>query len=145
MEGWLEGAGDGEVEPDAAGIRHLMAAFGMTVDEDDSDGDRSSAVRVRVRQDATFGPLLEVEAGSTRWVRITPLTDRDARELVEAVRSGWGAAEEALLRLSQMIEELPWLARLEAVLRPHGDGVRWQEPRLGLRRGLHGPPPPVHT
>jgi len=145
VEGWLAGAGEGEVEPDGSGTRRLMAAFGMPVEDGGPDGDLSGALRVRVRQDATFGPLLEVEAGSARWVRITPLTDRDARELVEAARPGWRGAEEALLRLSQMVEELPWLARLEAVLRPHGDGVRWQDVRLGLRGGLHEPPPPVHT
>lgn len=48
-------------------------------------------------------------------VRITPLTDRDIRDVLQAadIQDGRGV-EELLGRVSQMIEELPWLCGMTA-------------------------------
>jgi len=48
-------------------------------------------------------------------VRITPLTDRDVSEMVEIVKIPTGCGVEELLgRISQLIEELPWLCGMQA-------------------------------
>jgi hypothetical protein len=69
-----------------------------------------------VTLDPSFGPLLRLLThGRRAVVRITPLTSRDAREMLDAAGLGddYGL-EELLGRLSQMIEELPWLSELTA-------------------------------
>jgi hypothetical protein len=48
-------------------------------------------------------------------VRITPLTDRDVREALASVEIPYDEAIERLLgRISQLIEELPWLCGMKA-------------------------------
>jgi acyl-CoA synthetase (NDP forming)/GNAT superfamily N-acetyltransferase len=75
---------------------------------------------LEVRSDPSFGPLLcLLRAGRDPVVRITPLTDRDIRDVLQA--AGLPAdhgVEELLGRVSQMIEELPWLCGMTA--RIHG-------------------------
>jgi acyl-CoA synthetase (NDP forming) len=88
---------------------------------------------VGVTQDPLFGPLLACGAGGTMVelirdvsVRITPLTDLDAREMITSLKTyprfeGYrgqppldrGAFEELLLRLSTMVEHLPAIADLD--------------------------------
>ena len=90
-------------------------------------------VLVGVTQDSSFGPLLMfgiggmmVELMKDVQVRIQPLTDVDAREMVRSIKGyplleGWrgappadvAAAEELLLRVSQMVEELPEIAEMD--------------------------------
>ena len=83
--------------------------------------------------DPSFGPLLACGLGGTMVelirdvsVRITPLTDRDAHEMLTSLKA-WplfegyrgqapldaAALEELLLRLSVMVEELPHLAEID--------------------------------
>jgi acetate---CoA ligase (ADP-forming) len=103
-------------------------------------------VLVGVTQDPSFGPLIMFGLGGTMvelmkdvQVRIQPLTDIDVREMVRSVNGyplleGWrgappsdvAAAEEILLRVSQMAEELPELIEMDLnpvkLLSP-GDGA----------------------
>jgi len=102
--------GDGRpvvLEGEAA--RELLARFGIGV----RAGEPS--LTVRVEPDPLFGPLLKVAAaGGEPVVRITPLTDRDVIETMERLGLATGsAAGELLGRISQMVEELPWLAELD--------------------------------
>ena len=101
---------------------------------------------VGVTQDPSFGPLMMFGLGGTMielmkdvQVRIQPLSDVDAREMVRAIKGyplleGWrgappadvAAAEELLLRVSQMVEELPEIAEMDlnpVKLLPPGEGA----------------------
>ena len=80
--------------------------------------------RVEVRSNPSFGPLLRiVRPPAPPIVRITPLTDNDIREVLEASAIPPQAAIEELLgRLSQLIEELPWLTEIDADVRASADG-----------------------
>ena len=90
-------------------------------------------VFVGVTYDQLFGPLIACGAGGTMVelmhdvaVRITPLTDVDATEMLRSLKS-WplfegyrgrprldsGSLEELLLRLSVLVEDLPHIAELD--------------------------------
>ncbi len=79
-------------------------------------GAETVPVKLEVQSDPSFGPILRIEReGKAPVVRITPLTDRDVREMLDAVEIQTGRGmEEVLGRLSQLIEELPWLCGMEA-------------------------------
>ncbi len=73
-------------------------------------------LRVKVKPDPLFGPLIEVDISEIKSVlRITPLTDIDLEETLSEMnlpeKKGIG---ELIGRLSQMIEEIPWLWEFEA-------------------------------
>jgi len=75
----------------------------------------SNVYKIKVRPDPLFGPLLEIRIQNSQPIlRITPLTDRDLDEILREINldkeSGIG---QVLGRLSQMIEEIPWLWNLE--------------------------------
>ncbi|HET9808200.1 MAG TPA: acetate--CoA ligase family protein, partial [Candidatus Limnocylindria bacterium] len=96
-----------------------------------------------VVQDPTFGPVIACGAGGVTAellkdvaVGVAPLTDRDARDMVRSLRTfplldGFrgapkcdvSAVEDALLRLSAMVERHPEIAELDAnplIARPDG-------------------------
>jgi acetyltransferase len=88
---------------------------------------------VGVTQDLSFGPLIMFGLGGTIvelmkdvQLRVQPLTDVDAREMVRSIKGyplleGWrgappadvAAAEDLILRVSQMVEELPEIAEMD--------------------------------
>ena len=75
----------------------------------------SNLYRIKVKPDPLFGPLLEIKTQNSEPIlRITPLTDRDLDEIMKEIHldreNGVG---QVLGRLSQMIEEIPWLWNLE--------------------------------
>lgn len=95
-------------------------------------------VFIGVTDDQLFGPLIACGAGGTMVelmrdvaVRITPLTDVDATEMLRSLKS-WplfegyrgqprldsGSLEELLLRLSVLVEDLPHIAELDLNLNP---------------------------
>ena len=79
--------------------------------------------------------LSVLAAGKGPVVRITPLTDHDIGEMMEAagIPAGRGI-EELLGRLSQLIEELPWLCGMTA--RIHDLGVTGQPGGVVLDAGV---------
>jgi acyl-CoA synthetase (NDP forming)/GNAT superfamily N-acetyltransferase len=95
---------------------------------------------LEVRSDPSFGPLLHVvPEGGPPVTRITPLTDRDIRAVVEA--AGLPAdrgVEELLGRVSQMLEELPWLGAMTAEIRraPQDPDAAGAVLGAGVRLGL---------
>ncbi|RIH89602.1 GNAT family N-acetyltransferase [Calidithermus roseus] len=88
------------------------------------------ALELEVRHDELFGPVISLSLSDLPLgpqllaVRITPLSDQDASEMLRALegKADVAALQELLLRVSQMVEELPAL---------HGVG-------LELRAGLEG-------
>ncbi len=113
-------------------------------------------VMIGVTQDRLFGPLIafglggiHVEILSDVCFRITPLTDRDAAEMVRSIRSsrllegyrGYPPAdreaiEEILLRVSRLVEEIPEIRELDLnpvfALAP-GEGCRIVDARIQVQ------------
>jgi acyl-CoA synthetase (NDP forming) len=110
-------------------------------------------------QDASFGPVVACGAGGTNTellrdvaVRITPVTDRDAAEMVRALRmypafTGYrgsaacdiAAVESLLVHISAMVDAHPEIAELDCnpvVVRPDGAVV------VDARVRLDEPAPP---
>jgi acyl-CoA synthetase (NDP forming) len=118
-------------------------------------------VVVGVTHDPLFGPLIafglggiHVEIlGDVRF-RITPLTDRDAAQLVREIKGyrllqgyrGHPAAdvetiEEVLLRLSRLVEEIPEISELDLnpiFALPPGQGCRIVDARIRIERSSLG-------
>jgi acetyl coenzyme A synthetase (ADP forming)-like protein len=113
-------------------------------------------VLVGMTQDPLFGPLLAFGLGGIHveilgdvCFRVTPLTDRDAREMVRAIRGyrlfqgyrGHPAADVAalealLLRVSRLVEEVPEINDLDlnpVFALPPGQGCRIVDARIGLK------------
>jgi acyl-CoA synthetase (NDP forming) len=110
-------------------------------------------VIVGVTHGPLFGPLvafglggIHVEILGDICVRVTPLTDRDAREMVRAIRGyrlfqGYRghppadveAVEEVLLRISRLVEEVPEISELDLnpiMALPPGVGCRIVDARI---------------
>ena len=123
---------------------------------------------VGMSQDPLFGPLIAVGAGGTLVellgdvsVRITPLTDVDADEMLHSLRlyplfEGYrGAApldedavRELLLRLSVMVEDLPHLSELDlnpVLVAPKGEGCVVVDARIRVARPLPARPRGART
>ncbi|BBB32616.1 conserved hypothetical protein [Thermotomaculum hydrothermale] len=75
-----------------------------------------------VKPDPVFGPLLRLETHKGHSiVRITPITERDIEELVERLNlPECNKIGEIFGRVSQMIEEIPWLYSLKIPLSEKG-------------------------
>jgi acetyl coenzyme A synthetase (ADP forming)-like protein len=109
-----------------------------------------------VTEDRRFGPLVafglggvHVEVLADVCFRVTPLTDRDAAEMVRSVRGfrlleGYrghpaadvAAVEELLLRLARLAEELPEIDELDLnpiFAMPPGQGCRVADVRVRVR------------
>lgn len=110
-------------------------------------------VIVGVTQDPLFGPLIAFGLGGVHVeilgdvrFRVTPLTDRDAREMVREIRgyrllegfrghppADIQAVEEILLRLSLLVEEVPGISELDLnpiFVLPPGQGCRIVDARM---------------
>lgn len=111
---------------------------------------------VGVTQDPSFGPLIMFGLGGIYAellkdiaVRLHPLTDLDARELVGSIKmaklfegfrgsppSDTPALEELLLRLSALVEDIPEIAELDfnpVKVMPRGEGYWVVDARIMLR------------
>jgi acyl-CoA synthetase (NDP forming) len=116
-------------------------------------------VLVGVTEDPVFGPLIAfglggifVEAMGDVRFGVTPLTDRDAKELITGIR-GYSllkgfrgkppadieALEETLLRVSRLVEEIPEIGDLELnpiITRPPGEGCLIADARIRVEAKL---------
>ena len=113
-------------------------------------------VMVGVTQDPLFGPLIafglggiHVEILADVCFRVTPLTDRDAADMVRSIRGfkllkgyrGHAAAdtdaiEEVLLRISRLAEEIPEIGELDlnpVFALPPGEGCRIVDARIRVQ------------
>lgn len=157
----LDGAPEGRwlVEAEVASV---LAAAGIAVGHGTSDASGAVAIEVGLVDDETFGPLLSFGLGGPaadllrdRASRIVPLTDRDAAELVRAVRLSpllfghgghppvdEGAILDLLARVSALSEGLPEVAELElSPLSASPGGVWVGGARVRLERPPAGPGP----
>ncbi len=119
-------------------VSTILRAFGIAVRSvDPPAGERIATVEVS--SDPSFGPLLRLVRGTRPVVRITPLTDRDVREVLGAAGIAFDEDLETLLgRISQLIEELPWLCGMAADIVPDPEGSGNSRVALapGVRIGL---------
>jgi acyl-CoA synthetase (NDP forming)/GNAT superfamily N-acetyltransferase len=142
VKAMLDASRGGEVELEGEAACGILRHFGIrtgTAREMSLPGPSEPTI-LEVVPDPSFGPLLRVRrSGRAAVTRITPLTDNDVREIVETAQMPEGCGVEELLgRVSQLIEELPWLGRLEADVACLGRGpgagaaVLGSNPRIGF-------------
>jgi len=119
-------------------------------------------VMVGVTNDPLFGPLIAFGLGGIHveilgdvQFRITPLTDRDAAEMVRGIKGyrlligyrGHPAAdveaiEDVLLRISRLVEEIPEISELDLnpiFALPPGQGCRIVDARIRVESASPGP------
>ncbi|GGK84245.1 bifunctional acetate--CoA ligase family protein/GNAT family N-acetyltransferase [Streptomyces flaveus] len=142
----LAGLSAGSVPASVA--RELLGCYGIDV-SDVSDETGSGPGRdafLRVDADPVFGPVVAfgltgdyADLMADVAYRVTPLSDRDAREMIRSLRAaplldgrvgGRGvdlaALEETVLRISAMVEDLPEIEAMDlrpVRLAPPGEGV----------------------
>lgn len=153
VEAWLAPAGQAPLRLDSAQVVELLGRFGIAVEGDVPANGGAPCAALAVRPHPQFGPLVQLrslDAGARPAVRITPLTDRDAADVVKEANAAHLAAEaaavaEVLLRVSHLIEELPWLVEMEGTLVHRATGVCVGSPRIVVQKV--GPPaaPGAHT
>jgi acetyl coenzyme A synthetase (ADP forming)-like protein len=142
-----------EIEDRLTADRALDAMEGVLVQPMVSGG---TEVMVGMTHDPLFGPLvafglggIHVEILGDVCFRVTPLTDRDAFEMVSGIRGsrlfvgyrGHPAAdvqalEDVLLRVSRLVEEVPEIDELDlnpVFALPPGQGCRIVDARIGLK------------
>jgi acyl-CoA synthetase (NDP forming) len=142
-----------EIQDRLVALRSLDAMEGVLVQPMVSGG---TEVLVGMTHDPLFGPLLAFGLGGIHveilgdvCFRVTPLTERDAFEMVSGIRgsrlfAGYrghppadvGALEELLLRVSQLVEEVPEIGELDlnpVFALPPGQGCRIVDARIGLK------------
>lgn len=153
----LDLEGPAAVSAAAADIEASLAAAGYELDGliVQQMAPSGAELLVGVVHDPSFGPVVACGAGGTAAellgdvaVRITPLTDVDATELVHSLRTfplldGYrgrphlavGAVEDVLLRVSAMVERHPEVAELDLnplIVTP--DGVSVTDARIRLEQ-----------
>jgi len=106
----LSGKSEGEtIQVGGKQSAELVNCFGLNV-AGPRDGNGREC-QLRIKSDPHFGPLIVLSVQGKQVIqRITPLTDRDAQAMLAGV--GMVASEkceEFLGRISQLVEELPWL------------------------------------
>ncbi len=94
----------------------LFAFLGLKVGLPQVAGQGTSEIQIGIKSHAHFGPLIVLSVAGKQSVQsITPLTDRDAKIMVESMGIGHSEKFEELLgRISQFVEELPWLSGMNS-------------------------------
>lgn len=119
VEAHLEGVGEGVSRPmSSAQCRELLGCYGIPVAEarPGSPAPTGPRISLRLSADPDFGPTWRFRRpGGGSLLRITPLTDLDITNVLQHLRlpAGCGLAE-TLGRLTELVEDLPWLASFEA-------------------------------
>ena len=123
------------VEVDAASSSEIVKAFGLK--QTDTNDTTPNPVTITMESDPLFGPLIRLAIAEGRSVtRITPLTANDLEEMLEDVRfEGNPDLASVLGRVSQMIEEIPWLWNLRIHVRPGDSGCEISHVEIRLKPG----------
>jgi acyl-CoA synthetase (NDP forming) len=124
---------------DPAQVAELLRCFGLSMTEAPAPKARRKGhpMALSLTVDPDFGPLWRFHRkGMNSILRITPLTDLDIAGILERLRlpAGCGLAE-TLGRLTQMVEELPWITALEGCALA-GPGTGPDAPPSPLLAGL---------
>ncbi len=116
-------------------ISAILKAFGLK--EADSNDVEDAPVSIAMESDRLFGPLIRLSiTGGLSIVRITPLTANDLEEMLEDVRfEGNPDLATVLGRVSQMIEEIPWLWDVTLHIRPGDSGCEVAGAEMRLKPG----------
>ena len=93
--------------------KKILEFFGFQIIDKKLSEDKR--ININVHQDKLFGPIIKlIVPGKPAVIHITPLTDRDIQETLNKIQlSSNNSLTQILGRISQLIEELPWLWRLE--------------------------------
>ncbi len=123
------------IEVGAEQISQILKAFGLK--EADAENSIAAPVTIAMESDRLFGPLIRLTiAEGLSVVRITPLTANDLEEMLEDVRfDGHPDLATVLGRISQMIEEIPWLWDLTFHVRPGASGCEIVDTQMHLKPG----------
>jgi acyl-CoA synthetase (NDP forming)/RimJ/RimL family protein N-acetyltransferase len=80
-----------------------------------SDNNDLNTLKIKVKSDKLFGPLIQIlKDDGKKITRITPLTDNDLSVILTELKiENANGFTECLGKISQMIEEIPWLWELE--------------------------------
>ncbi|MGI5192918.1 GNAT family N-acetyltransferase [Streptomyces sp. CA-288835] len=148
----LAGVSAGAVPASVA--RELLGCYGIEVrDETGSSPGRDAFLRVDA--DPVFGPVVAfgltgdyADLMADIAYRVTPLSDRDAREMIRSLRAAplldgrvggpgvdLAALEETVLRISAMVEDLPEIEAMDlrpVRLSPPGEGVAVTRAKIRL-------------
>jgi hypothetical protein len=119
----------------------LLDYFGIGYS--DNPGKNIPLIGVRIKPDPVFGPLLELEnPGLKSILRITPVTDKDVDEIITEMKiKEEKGIKDVLGRLSQMIEEIPWLWDFEAAIVAENEPLLTGKLLLTLKTGGAERPP----
>lgn len=105
----------------------ILKFFGLSLikGREKYSGQSKEMIHVGVQYDPHFGPLIWMGLTDKPTVqRITPLTDRDAMAMMEACGIQWSQTIEELLgRVSQMVEEMPWLWEMKCCILPEQNQI----------------------
>ncbi len=103
--------GENEIELSEKEATQIFEYFNFPL----TDEEGKSAITIKVKPDNLFGPLIFVEtAKGKKSLRITPLMEKDLREIRKEIGDKLNPKFDELIgKISQMIEELPWLHKLE--------------------------------
>jgi acyl-CoA synthetase (NDP forming) len=150
--------------PDEAAVRRAVEEIRSRLEGDNSRGAMEGVlvqpmvaggteVMVGMTHDPLFGPLIAFGLGGIHveilgdvCFRVTPLTDRDAAEMVRGIRgyrlfqgyrghppADLAALEDVLLRVSRLVEEVPQISELDlnpVFALPPGQGCRIVDARI---------------
>jgi acyl-CoA synthetase (NDP forming)/RimJ/RimL family protein N-acetyltransferase len=101
-----------------------------------------SKLEISVVPDKLFGPLIKIKKFSgEEIIRITPLTESDIEETIEELKCEKKiCVKDVLGRISQMIEELPWLWQLEAKIIIRDEEIFLTAEKIILKLGKYERP-----
>ena len=123
------------VELDEKQTKELLGKFKLEVRDGISNFERK--LNLSVNPDPLFGPLIKIDKSSGETIiRITPLTDSDIEETADELHCERKICiKEILGRVSQMIEEIPWLWELKLEIYVDGEEVYIINPEAYLKAG----------
>ncbi len=122
-----------EITVNTQDAEQILGYFG--INKTDETINEKKKITINVWQDKLFGPLIKLKSPPHRSViHITPLTDRDIQESLDEtnLKKVDGIAQ-LLGRISQLIEEIPWLWKLEIHSLPKDKPVIFDEVIMVLR------------
>lgn len=102
------------IEVSEENVKKILNMFGLLFNKDA----KGKELCVNVNPDPLFGPTIQItDTKALNIVRITPLTESDLTEtLKEMGEDENNPIGEFIGRISQLIEEIPWLWELKAVV-----------------------------
>ncbi len=112
--------------------KQILNLFGLTF----NNIENGTEICVNVNPDPLFGPTIQItDSNALNIVRITPLTESDLAETMKEMGlEGTHPVGEFIGRISQLIEEIPWLWELKTVVSVDGT-CSIKEAKMTLKPG----------